>query len=1022
MKAALTDLTARKISSARGQRYLTTPGVTIIMAEQNGVELAKAYVQIIPSMQGAQANIEEALGGAGDIGAKAGGKLGEGLTEAFSKAVEFIGDSIQTGMGFDTAMSQVAATMGKTTDEIAELRDYAKEMGATTAFSATQSAEALNFMALAGYDAETSMKMLPNVMDLAAAGGMELARASDMVTDSQTALGLSLEQTETLVDQMAKTSSKTNTSVSQLGDAMLTIGGTAKNLSGGTAELSQVLGLMADNGIKAGEAGTHLRNIILAMNPTTKDAREAFEQLSFSAYDSQGNLREMSDIFGELKEKTADMTSQERQDIIGKMFKVTDIAAVNALLDTNAERWDEVAEAIDGADGAAQAMADTQLDNLQGDITLMKSAFEGLQIAISDEVTPDLRELVQTATKGLEWATEHIHTIIGVVKALGIAVAAMKLPAMIGAAKTAMTAFNAVCAANPLGAVLTAAAAAAVVLKGAIDDATDAINEIPDAYEGLSEDDIGFVKSLAEQTDDLTEATNRRKEAEDRLHAAKNERYFTELELNKALEDYNWLMSQDSVDSVKLEQQSELIAELRDRYNEQNAAVGELSAAYVTAKHNEDDLIETQQAAVTAAEEETAAQQEQAKAAEDLAAAQEKQLEAAKKALEESLTLHTEISGQAVELDRTTAESIGRVIDEYDELYESQKKALDSTVDMFGGFKAETDITFEQLWQNLNNTDFYLNDWANAIEQLEKRGLGEGVVQSLKDMGTDSWDIVYALNHATDAQLAEYTALWEKTGKDQNEILDRMTSGAKEQAETQLSDLSGIAGAHIDEYKKAFGALGVESGKSFKDAIGGKFEEAYKEIDTMTADEIDSLYRKVGNFTAIGGADGDNLMVGLADGIQRSAYLAINAAVSAAQSVVNATAGTLEIKSPSKVTERFGKFFSRGLGVGIEEETPEAEKAAREMAESVVKAAELDSVTGFKGVEIAAGENAVIERAVRYAEPVYEESSEKRAAAAAPAVIQLVVNGRAFAEATISDINECLGHETVFDMGGYARS
>ena len=996
------------------------------MAEQNGVELAKAYVQIIPSMQGAQANIEEALGGAGDIGAKAGGKLGEGLTEAFSKAVEFIGDSIQTGMGFDTAMSQVAATMGKTTDEIAELRDYAKEMGATTAFSATQSAEALNYMALAGYDTATSIKMLPNIMSLSAAGSIELARASDMVTDSQTALGLSLSETETLVDQMAETSSKTNTSVSQLGDAMLTIGGTAKNLSGGTAELSQVLGLMADNGIKAGEAGTHLRNIILAMNPTTKDAREAFEQLNFTAYDSQGNLREMSEIFGELKEKTADMTSQERQDIIGKMFKVTDIAAVNALLDTNAERWDEVAEAIDGADGAAQAMADTQLDNLQGDITLMKSAFEGLQIAISDEVTPDLRELVQTATKGLEWATEHIHTIIGVVKALGIAVAAMKLPAMIGAAKTAMTAFNAVCAANPLGAVLTAAAAAAVILKGAIDDATDAINEIPDAYEGLDEEEIGFVKSLAEQTDDLTEATNRRKEAEDRLHAAKNERFVLESNLRLAEEEYNSIMSQTMISEEDharaMELQNGIIPELEANIKAQNAAVGKLSEAYVTAEGNEDRLIKKQQEAVTAAEEETAAQQEQAKAAEDLAAAQEKQLEAAKKALEESLTLHTEISGKSVELDRTTAESIGRVIDEYDALYDSQKKALDSTVDYFGGFKAETDITFDQLWQNLNSTDFYLNDWANAIEQLEDRGLGEGVVQSLKDMGTDSWDIVYALNHATDTQLAEYTALWEKTGNDQQDILDRMTSGAKEQAETQLSGLSGIAGAHIEEYKKAFGALGVESGKSFKDAIGGKFEEAYKEIDKMTYEEVKSLG---GYFEALAGDTytlGANVPIGLGDGIMSEIDYAVNAAISAAQAVAGAISTTLEIKSPSKVTTRFGKFFSQGLGKGIEEETPEAEKAARQMAESVVKAAELDSLTGFKGVEIAAGENAVIERAVRYAEPVYEESSEKRAAAAAPAVIQLVVNGRAFAEATISDINECLGRETVFDMGGYARS
>lgn len=926
------------------------------MAEQNGVELAKAYVQIVPSMQGVKSALEDELGGGGsvgDIGSEAGKKLGEGLTAAFSKAIEFIGDSIQTGMGFDTAMSQVAATMGKTTDEIAELRDYAKEMGATTAFSATQSAEALNFMALAGYDAETSMKMLPNVMDLAAAGGMELARASDMVTDSQTALGLSLEETETLVDQMAKTSSKTNTSVSQLGDAMLTIGGTAKNLSGGTKELNQVLGLMADNGIKAGEAGTHLRNIILAMNPTTKDAREAFEQLNFTAYDSQGNLREMSEIFGELKEKTADMTSQERQDIIGKMFKVTDIAAVNALLDTNAERWDEVAEAIDGADGAAQAMADTQLDNLQGDITLMKSAFEGLQIAISDEVTPDLRELVQTATKGLEWATEHIHTIIGVVKALGIAVAAMKLPAMIGAAKTAMTAFNAVCAQNGLLAIFTAAAAAAVVLKGAIDDATDAINEIPDAYEGLDEEEIGFVKSLAEQTDDLTEATNRRKEAEDRMHDAINERYFTELELNNALDDYNLLMSQDNVDSVKLEQQAELIAELRDRYREQNAAVGKLSEAYHTAKHNEDSLIETQQAAVTAAEEETAAQQEQVKAAEELAKAQEQQIEAAKKALEESLTLHTEISGQSVELDRTTAESIGRVIDEYDELYEAQKRALDSTVDMFGGFKADTSQTFDELFSNLKETDFYLNDWATAIEQLEQRGLGKGVVQSLKDMGTDSWSTVYALNHATDQQLKEYTALWEKTEKDQGDVLERMTKGAKEQAESELAELSGIPGAHIEDFKKAFSDLGIKSGKSYADGIAKCYDDAWEAAEKLGDEALLALAGAPEQIYAVG----KDFTLGITNGLnddEAVRYL-LESGYDLADAMIAVMKRGLDEHSPSHIAEGIGSFFTKGIAVGVKKDIPEAEKAAREMAESVVKAAELDSLTGFNGVEIAAG-------------------------------------------------------------------
>lgn len=961
------------------------------MAEQNGVELAKAYVQIVPSMQGVKSALEDELGGgggAGDIGSEAGKKLGEGLTAAFSKAIEFIGDSIQTGMGFDTAMSQVAATMGKTTDEIAELRDYAKEMGATTAFSATQSAEALNFMALAGYDAQTSMKMLPNVMNLAAAGGMELARASDMVTDSQTALGLSLDETEVLVDQMAKTSSKTNTSVSQLGDAMLTIGGTAKNLSGGTKELNQVLGLMADNGIKAGEAGTHLRNIILAMNPTTKDAKEAFDELNFSAYDSQGNLREMSDIFGELSEKTADMTSQERQDIIGKIFNKTDLSTVNALLDTNAERWDEVAGAIDGASGAAAAMADTQLDNLQGDITLMQSAFEGLQIAISDEVTPDLRELVQTATKGLEWATEHIHTIIGVVKALGIAVAAIKLPAMIGAAKTAMTAFNAVCAANPLGAVLTAAAAAAVILKGAIDDATDAINEIPDSYEGLDEEEIGFVKSLAEQTDDLTEATNRRKEAEDRLHDAKNERFVLESNLRLAEEEYNAIMSQSIISEGEyaraMELQNGIIPELEANIKAQNGAVGELSAAYLTAKSNEDSLIETQQAAVTAAEEETAAQQEQAKAAEELAKAQEQQIEAAKKALEDSLTLHTEISGQSVELDRTTAESIGRVIDEYNELYEAQKRALDSTVDMFGGFKADTSQTFDELFSNLKETDFYLNDWATAIEQLEQRGLGKGVVQSLKDMGTDSWSTVYALNHATDQQLKEYTALWEKTEKDQGDVLDRMTKGSKEQAESELAELSGIPGAHIKDFKEAYEKLGVKSGKSYAEGIASCYDDAWKAAEKLGDEALLALAGAPEQIYAVG----KDFTLGITNGMnddEAVGYL-LNSGYDLADAMIAVMKRGLDEHSPSHIAEGIGSFFTKGIAVGVKKDIPEAEKAAREMAESVVKAAELDSVTGFKGVTIARAEDTVIGRAADITaehsrEPQYDDGKQARTGA-----------------------------------------
>lgn len=320
---------------------------------------------------------------------------------------------VNAGMTFDSSMSQVAATMGLTMNsmQVDTLRKFAQEMGAKTAFSAVQCADALNYMALAGYDVETSQKMLPNVLNLAAAGNIDLARASDMVTDAQTALGLSVEETEVMVDQMAKTASTTNTSVEQLGDAFLTIGATARGVKGGTAELSGVLGVLADNGIKGSEGGTHLRNVILSLQNPTKKGTEALRQLGMSyddMYDSAGELRSLPEIFQNMSGKMEGMTQQSKDAIVSGLFNRADLASVNALLGTTTERWDEVALAIDDAKGSAEAMAETQLDNLSGSVTLFKSALEGAQIAISDMVAPALKSFVDAATTQMQGLTTAI--------------------------------------------------------------------------------------------------------------------------------------------------------------------------------------------------------------------------------------------------------------------------------------------------------------------------------------------------------------------------------------------------------------------------------------------------------------------------------------------------------------------------------------------------------------------------------------------------------------------------------------
>lgn len=350
-------------------------------------------------------------------------KAGETVIGAFqtmaTEGVAFFKDVMQEGMSFDAAMGQVGATLLQTRDDMdattvsvdgfnGTLREFAKKLGAETMFTATQSAEALNYMALAGYDAQTSAEMLPKVLNLAAAGAMDLGAASDMVTDSQTALGLSLEDTSIMIDQMAKTASSSNTSVSQLGDAILAIGATSRQLKGGFTELNTALGVLADNGIKASEGGNTLRRLLTRLTAPTGEAAETMEGLGFSAYDVQGNLKALPDIFMELNQAMAGFTEEQRNVAITDIFGQYALAGANALLNTSADRWETLTSKIQDSAGAAQEMADIQLDTLPGQITILQSAFSGLRTELYEKVAPATKDFVKTLSEGLSNVTGQI--------------------------------------------------------------------------------------------------------------------------------------------------------------------------------------------------------------------------------------------------------------------------------------------------------------------------------------------------------------------------------------------------------------------------------------------------------------------------------------------------------------------------------------------------------------------------------------------------------------------------------------
>lgn len=514
-------------------------------------------------------SIEGSFSSAASLAAKASATITTAFTTASAAAVK-------VGMDFKASMSQVAATMGITADTQAyeTLEAAAKEMGETTQFSASQAAEALNYLALAGYDAEKAVSALPTVLNVAAAGGMDLAAASDMITDAMSALGLATDEMSTFADRLAVTSQKSNTSVAQLGEAILTVGGTAKTLSGGVTEMNTALGILADNGIKGAEGGTALRNVILSLSAPTDKASAALEKLNVNAFDATGTMRPLEDTFADLNTALSTLSDQEKTATLNEIFNKVDLKSVNALLGTSAERFEELSGYIADCEGAAADMATTMNDNLKGDLTIMGSALESAGIAASEKFEKPLRTAVQGATESigeltasitdgklsssfesvaagmsklagsalqlvaddvlpatinaLAWVVDNGQEIVTVVGMVAAGIAAYKV-ATEGAA-IAQAGLNAVMNLNPLFLLASAAAAATVAVVSYINAANkkmELANNVNEATQAIYDQKAAF--------DSLVETADKNiKESEKNAEAAK--KYWQEV---KNLADEN---------------------------------------------------------------------------------------------------------------------------------------------------------------------------------------------------------------------------------------------------------------------------------------------------------------------------------------------------------------------------------------------------------------------------------------------------------------------------------------------------
>ena len=316
-------------------------------------------------------------------------KVGGALTAGVTVPVMGIAASVvNTQMKFQDAMAKVQALSGASGAELKKLENTAKQMGATTIFSASECADALGYMALAGWDANESAAGLPGVLNLAAASGMELAEASDMVTDYLTAFGLEADQAGRMADVLSYAQAHSNTTTQQLGEAFKNCAVNAHNAGMSLEETTAILGKLADQGLKGSEAGTALNAVIRDMTQKMKDGHIQIGDTKVAVQDANGNFRDMTDIIADVTKATEGMGDAEKTAALMSTFTADSIKAMGILCNTGADDIDKFTKELENSKGAAKEMSDMMNNTLSGSLKQLGSAWEALQLGLGDTTGP----------------------------------------------------------------------------------------------------------------------------------------------------------------------------------------------------------------------------------------------------------------------------------------------------------------------------------------------------------------------------------------------------------------------------------------------------------------------------------------------------------------------------------------------------------------------------------------------------------------------------------------------------------
>lgn len=411
--------------------------------------------------------------------------------------------AVQTGMQFEQQMSRVEAISGATAEEFARLEQQAIDLGASTAFSATEAAEGMENLASAGFDTAEILEAMPGMLDLAASSGSDLATASDIAASTLRGFGLEAEYAGHVADVLAKTAADTNAAVEDTGEAMKYVAPVAHAFGISMEETAAAIGIMSDAGIKGSQAGTTLRGALSRLAKPTDVMCDTMDALGISFFDAEGKLLSLTEMTAMLREKTADLTDEQRNAALVTLFGQESLSGMLALIDAGPEKIDSLTASLESCDGAAAAMADTMMNNLAGAVEEFSGAAETLGILVYQSLQEPLKEIVQAATGyiGQLQSAFQADGLTGAVSALGTILAdaatqaAQAAPELIRAAVNLVGSF----VSGLRNALPDITAAAFEILDTLLDALFEALPQLP-AFAGELIENLGTALAAAAPT------------------------------------------------------------------------------------------------------------------------------------------------------------------------------------------------------------------------------------------------------------------------------------------------------------------------------------------------------------------------------------------------------------------------------------------------------------------------------------------------------------------------------------------